>query len=130
MRDRPLVLLLDDEEIFLEIASIKLQTQGFGVVLTHSVPEALARAEEHLPDVILSDIYMPPGPSGWEFALAVRSNPDTKDIKFAFLTSLRDPMVDLTPSERGWVAHELKEVPIFSKIDDMNILDERVRGLL
>jgi two-component system chemotaxis sensor kinase CheA len=130
MRDRPLVLLLDDEEIFLEIASIKLQTQGFGVVIARNVPDALARAEELQPDIILSDIYMPPGPSGWEFALAVRSNPNTKDIKLAFFTSLRDPMVDLARSERAKVMSELKGIPIFSKVDDVEELDKRVRAIL
>jgi CheY-like chemotaxis protein len=130
MRDRPLVLLLDDEEIFLEIATIKLQMNGFGVEVAHSVVEALTRAEELLPDLILSDIYMPPGPSGWDFALAVRSNPKLKDIKFAFFTSLRDPMGELGQGERVRVADLLREIPIFSKTDDVDVLDKRVRGIL
>ena len=130
MRDRPLVLLLDDEEIFLEIATIKLQMSGFGVEVAHTVSEAITRVEELLPDLILSDIYMPPGPNGWEFALAVRSNPITKDIKFAFFTSLRDPMEELSQADRMRITKELKGVPVLSKTDDVDVLDKRVRGLL
>jgi CheY-like chemotaxis protein len=130
MRDRPLVLLIDDEEEFLEIASVKLQADGFETVITHTVPEALSRAEELQPDLILSDIYMPPGPSGWEFALAVRRNPKTQHIKFAFFTSLRDPMGEISRSDRPRVLSELKGIPVFSKMDDVEELDKRVRELL
>ena len=61
MREHPLILLIDDEDNFLEIASVKLQANGFETIIVHTVPEALSKAEELLPDVILSDIYMPPG---------------------------------------------------------------------
>lgn len=130
MRDHPLVLLIDDEEDFLEIASTKLQEDGFETVITHTVSEALIKAEEVQPDLILSDIYMPPGPSGWELALAVRKNPKLQHIKFAFFTSLRDPMMELAASDRPQVMSELQGVPIFSKIDDIEELDKRIRALL
>ena len=128
MRDWLLVLLLDDEEDFLEIAAIKLQTEGFGVVVTHSVSEALARAEELVPDVILSDIYMPPGQNGWEFALAVRRNPKLQSTKFAFFTSLRDPMAELSRSDRERMTDALKNIPVFSKVDDVAELDKKIRA--
>jgi hypothetical protein len=53
-----------------------------------------------------------------------------KDIKLAFFTSLRDPMVDLARSERAKVMSELKGIPIFSKVDDVEELDKRVRAIL
>jgi CheY-like chemotaxis protein len=130
MREKPLILLIDDEDKFLEIASVKLESGGFEVVITHNVNEALSKAAELQPDVILSDIYMPPGPNGWQFALAVRKDPRIKDIKFAFFTSLRDPTMELKPSERSQVLSELKDVPFFSKIDDVDVLDKKVRSLL
>ena len=130
MRDHPLILLIDDEEEFLEIASIKLMAEGFETVITHTVSEALSRAEELQPDLILSDVYMPPGPSGWELALAVKHNPKLKDVRFALFTSLRDPMTELAPGERAKMMIELKGIPIFSKIDDVAELDKRVRAIL
>ena len=130
MRDRPLVLIVDDEEIFLEIATIKLQMSGLAVMTAHTFSEALARAEEFLPDLILSDIYMPPGPDGWKLALAVRENPKMKDIKFAFFTSLRDPMMDLRQEERIEMEKLLKVIPVFSKTEDVGVLDKRVKDLI
>ena len=130
MRDHPLVLLLDDEDDFLEIASVKLQTEGFETIITHSVEEALTRAEETQPDLILSDIYMPPGPNGWEFALTVRSDPKLRNIKFAFFTSLRDPMTDIPQSERSIMLTELHNVPVFSKTDDVDRLGKAIADLI
>ncbi len=130
MRERPLVLLLDDEEDFLEIASTQLRSKGFETVITHSVPEALAKAEELLPDLILSDIYMPPGPNGWDFALAVRQDPKLKDVKFAFFTSLRDPIMELSRSKSAPFLIQLKTIPAFSKTDDVLDLDRKISDLL
>ena len=129
MTEHPLVLLVDDEDDFLEIASMKLHADGFETVITRSIPEALAKAEELQPDLILSDIYMPPGQSGWSLALAVRRDPKLNNTKFAFFTSLRDPLLDLAPHERSQMMNELKGIPIFSKVDDVNDLDKKVRAL-
>lgn len=129
MRDHPLVLLIDDEDDFLEIASVKLQGEGFDTVMTHSVPEALAKAEELQPDLVLSDIYMPPGPSGWEFALAARRNPKLQSIKLAFFTSLRDPMIELGEMERKMATRELNGIRFFSKFD-ISDLSTGVRKLI
>src|ERR1700734_4141988 len=117
MRDHPLVLLIDDEEIFLEIASMKLREDGFEVEITHTVTEALAKAEESLPDLILSDIYMPPGPNGWEFALAVRRDPKLKNTKFAFFSSLRDPQAEIPQAYRAELMSKLSDIAFFSKTD-------------
>jgi CheY-like chemotaxis protein len=130
MRDHPLILLIDDEEDFLEIASVKLQADGFETIITHTISEALSKAEELLPDLILSDIYMPPGPSGWELALEVHRNPRLRSVKFAFFSSLRDPMADVDQSVRVRVMTELKGIPVLSKIDDIEELDKRVKALL
>lgn len=129
MREKPLVLLVDDEEAFLEIASVKLLADGFETAFARGVREALDKAERLLPDLVLSDIYMPPGPSGWELALELRRNPKTREIKIAFFTSLRDPWAELR-HDRKTIAAELGPVPFFSKTDDVEILARRVIDFL
>lgn len=128
-RERPLVLLVDDEEVFLEIASTKLKTEGFLTVVAYTVTDALTKAEELLPDLILSDVYMPPGPNGWEFALEIRRNPKTRNIRFAFFTSLRDPWAELK-KEHASAAQELGRVTFFSKMDDVDHLADLVGKLI
>jgi len=129
MRDKPLVLLVDDEEVFLEIASIKLQADGFETISTRDVRDALEKAERLLPDLVLSDIYMPPGPTGWDLALELRRNPKTRDIKVAFFTSLRDPWAELRGDHKA-IAAELGHVTFFSKTDDVDVLAERVMRII
>lgn len=130
MRERPLILLIDDEQAFLEIATVKLESEGYDTVQTHSGKELLERAMSDLPDLVLSDIYMYPGPSGWECALELRRNPKTKHIKIAFFTSLSDPWLELQAEDREKVATELEGVVFFSKTDDVELLGKRVRDLL
>ncbi len=125
MQEKPLVLVVDDEEVFLEIASMQLHKAGFRTALANNVPDALTKAERLLPDFILSDIYMPPGPSGWELALALRPNPRTSGIKFAFFTSLRDPWMEFR-GDRSVITEELGRVVFVSKMDDVEKLGEKV----
>jgi CheY-like chemotaxis protein len=131
MRAQPLVLLIDDEDEFLEIASRKLQGSGFETFATTDAHEAIAKAEELQPDLVLSDIYMVPGPNGWEVALELHRNPKTRDVKFAFFTTLRDPWLELSMEARTAVAAELGHPPVFlSKIDDVKSLGERINTIL
>jgi len=126
MRERTLVLLVDDEEIFLEIAAMQLRASGFDAEIARGFAEGLSKAESLQPDVILSDIYMPPGPSGWDLAFALYKNPATRDIKFAFFTSLRDPWSELAENQRAIAKAQFSQIRFFSKTGD---LDELVKGM-
>ena len=129
MREKPLVLIVDDEEVFLEIASVKLQASGFETLLANEVQDALVKAETCLPDLVLSDVYMPPGISGFEFALELRRNPRTREIKIAFFTSLRDPWAELRDNRKE-VMKQLGDVVFFSKTDDVDNLAAGVIALV
>jgi two-component system, OmpR family, KDP operon response regulator KdpE len=59
MITKPLVLVADDEPRITKLVSIALQDQGFRVVTAESGEEALRKAEEVRPDVVLLDIVMP-----------------------------------------------------------------------
>lgn len=129
MREKPLVLLVDDEEVFLEIASVQLQSNGFDIQMAHDAEEGLRKAEELAPDLVLSDIYMPPGPNGWELAFELHRNPKTREIRVAFLTSLHDPWAELVNNRRQLLA-ELGAITFLSKTDDVGVLAERVSALM
>ena len=130
MRSKPLVLLIDDEEMFLEIASVKLKSDGFDTIETQDFRDALAKAESLLPDLVLSDIYMAPGPTGWDLALELRRNPKTREIKIAFFTSLRDPWLELKKDKDTVIAELGGHVTFFSKTDDVDILADGVSKLI
>ncbi len=130
MREKPLVLLVDDEEIFLEIVSVKLQASGFDTDSARSAREAVEKAERLLPELVLSDIYMPPGASGWELAFELRENPKTRDIKIAFFTSLRDPWTVAPSDQLDKITSELSNVAIFNKAEDVGFLPAKLSALI
>ena len=59
MSTQPLVLVADDEPRITKLVSMALSDEGFRVVTAAGGEEALAKAEEVRPDIILLDIVMP-----------------------------------------------------------------------
>lgn len=59
MGTQPLVLVADDEPRITKLVSIALAEEGFRVVTADGGEEALRKAEEFRPDIVLLDIVMP-----------------------------------------------------------------------
>src|SRR5512139_217128 len=56
---QPLVLVADDEPRITKLVSMALTAEGFRVVTASGGEEALSRAEDVRPDIVLLDIVMP-----------------------------------------------------------------------
>ena len=59
MSTQPLILVADDEPRITKLVSIALSEEGFRVVTANGGEDALVKAEEVRPDVVLLDIVMP-----------------------------------------------------------------------
>ena len=59
MASQPLVLVADDEPRITKLVAISLSEDGFRVITASNGEEALRKAEEYRPDVVLLDIVMP-----------------------------------------------------------------------
>ena len=129
MRNKPLILIVDDDDSFIEIMSTKLKATGYEVIFAKNEGDARRSAEEFLPDLILMDIHIPLAPSGTDIALAIKQNPKTKDVKIAFLTSLKDPWPGIAGDNKT-VSQELGMADFLEKSDDLNHLMERVKEIL
>ncbi|HYO61685.1 MAG TPA: diguanylate cyclase [Actinomycetota bacterium] len=86
-REKPLVLVVDDDPDLRALAHIQLDDSGFDVIQAGSGLECLALASTHSPDVILLDIMMP-GMNGSEVLTALSGDPVTKDIPVVFVSAL------------------------------------------
>ncbi len=82
------IMVVDDEESILTLVKALLESEGFEVITVSSGEECLERLKTVKPDLILLDMMMP-GMSGRETCERIRANPETKDIKVAFLTVAR-----------------------------------------
>jgi two-component system cell cycle response regulator DivK len=82
---RPLVLIVDDYSDGREMYSEYLQFSGFDVVEAANGIEALERALEAAPDIILMDLALPVM-DGWEATRRLKADPRTAAIPVVALT--------------------------------------------
>ncbi len=128
MRDKPLILLVDDEVNFLEIISTKLKAVGFDVVVAHNAAEAIEGTRKIQPDLVLMDISMP-GETGTDAALTIKQDPEMKDAKIAFLSNLKDPW-PRTTTERETLAKVFGMEEFIDKSADLDVIATRVKAIL
>jgi two-component system, cell cycle response regulator DivK len=88
--DAPLVLVVDDFEDNRAMYVEYLQFQGFRVSEAVNGEEAVARATELLPAVIIMDLSLPVM-DGWEATRRIKNNAKTKHIKVVALTGHAEP---------------------------------------
>ena len=129
MRNPPLILIVDDEPNFREIIGAKLKAAGYDFAVAKDALDGIAKAEQLQPDLILMDIFMPPGQTGTDAALALKQNPKTKDVKIAFLTSVKEPWPAIG-GDRDAIARELGMDDFFDKTEDLETLPQKLWELL
>lgn len=129
MRTKPLILVVDDDGDFLEIITAKLKAAGFDTATARNAEGGIGETEHLLPDLVLMDIHMPPGPTGTDAALTIKQNPKTKDVRVAFLTSLKDPWPSMAGGKQE-VSRELGMEDFLEKTEDLNVLIEKVKEIL
>jgi len=81
------VLVVDDEPYILKILSFKLRLQGMVPFEAAGAEEALRIAREESLDVVLLDISLPAGLSGFEICRALKENPSTSEVPVVMLTA-------------------------------------------
>jgi two-component system, cell cycle response regulator DivK len=82
----PLVLIVDDVDHGREICSEYLEYRGFRVATAADGQEALDKAFELLPDVILMDLSLPKI-DGWEATRRLKNDDRTRAIPVVALTA-------------------------------------------
>jgi len=80
------ILIIDDEPALLLGLAAKIKRQGYHVVTASDGSDGMQKAKEVLPDLILSDVMMPP-PNGFELRRLMGQDPHLASIPFIFLTA-------------------------------------------
>jgi len=88
LREKPLILVVDDQATTIRVMNIMLQPE-YEVCVATSGERAIEVANDQLPDLILLDNMMP-GLSGVETCMALKDDPKTRTIPVIFLTSMDD----------------------------------------
>jgi DNA-binding response OmpR family regulator len=82
----PVILVAEDERDIRELIVITLQIAGFRVVDVPNGEEAVKKATEITPDLILMDVRMPKM-TGFEACKALKREEKTRDIPIIFLSA-------------------------------------------
>ena len=78
-RDRPVVLIADNEPDIVELVRFELEREGYDVLLAANGQQALALALEHEPDLVLVDVHMPKL-DGYEVTRKIREDERLKPV--------------------------------------------------
>ncbi len=98
--DAPLLLVVDDDPVNVELLCELLQAMEYRVEGALDGESALRKAREGRPDLILLDIMMP-GMNGFEVCRQLRAMPETAKIPVVFVTALSDTDDKLRAIEVG-----------------------------
>jgi DNA-binding response OmpR family regulator len=81
-----LILVADDDPVIVRLLQVNFKLEGYDVETAAHGEEALSKARDLQPALILLDVMMP-GVDGWEVARRLKDADDTKDIPVFFLSA-------------------------------------------
>lgn len=99
------ILVLDDERGIRELLMAALRKAGYDARAAASGETALKMIAEKKPRILLSDLILPAGMSGYELIARLRSDPETEDIPILVITGK-----DMTPEDRSFILGQISDV--------------------
>ena len=87
MEESKVILLVDDDLTLREMYDERLKAEGFDIIQASNGDEALRKAKENKPNIILLDIMMPKV-NGFDVLKELKADSDLKDIPVIILTAL------------------------------------------
>ena len=120
------VLIADDEPDILEILKYNLEKENYQVTTAKDGNEALDKARQHQPDLIVLDMMMP-RKNGMEVCELLRAQPQFKDTLIMFLTALSDEATQLRGFSTGADDYVTKPVSTSVFVSKVNALFRRMR---
>jgi len=86
MRDKPVVVVVDDDAMLRTIVEAKLRTRGYHVVQVEDGLKAVEVISTERPDLVVLDSMMP-GTDGLEVMVAIKAVPAIADTPIVMLTA-------------------------------------------
>jgi len=124
MDSKKKILIVDDEEDYLDTTASFLANAGYEVVKTSSGKDATRLAKKEKPDLILLDIKMP-GVDGSLTTDLLKNDLSTRDIPIIYLSSLVD---ETEVEEDGHImGSRIGDLHFISKSQSSDKLFETVR---
>jgi len=119
-----LILLVDDNEMNLDMLSRRLERRGFNVVSATDGRQALTKAYETRPDLILLDMSLPEI-SGIEVAKVLRKNVETSETPIIALTAYATDVDRRRALEAGCDDYDTKPVDLARLLVKIEMLSSK-----
>ncbi len=119
------ILIVDDDEDVLLIVQTILDNAGYTAVLARNGRDAVEKAIEGQPDLILLDVMMPEL-SGWEVCTTLKSAPETRQIPIAMLTvksEIRDLITGMQVGADDYITKPFTRKKLLTTV--RRLLDEK-----
>jgi twitching motility two-component system response regulator PilH len=97
----------------MELICNYLREGGYSVISTNDAKDAMLKAEQQKPDVVITDVVMP-GMSGLELCRSLKKNPATQKLPIVVCTSKNQDLDRMWAMKQGADAYVVKP---FSKED-------------
>jgi len=117
----PRILIVDDENDFIELLQYKLAGHGYELIVANDGVHALSQARTLKPHLILLDILLP-DLDGLSVCEILRRQPGTKRIPIIFMSALSGDVTRRTAT--------MQADDFFTKPLDLNRLEKRIGELL
>ena len=101
------ILVIDDNSYMRKLLESRLKANNFEVLLAENAKEALDKAQNHTPDLILLDISMPKV-DGFQIGEKLKDNDKTRPIPIIFVTARGQEEEILKATKIGAVSYVIK----------------------
>jgi CheY-like chemotaxis protein len=115
------LLLADDSVTIQKVVNISFASEDVTLVTVDNGDDALERAKETRPDLILADVVMP-GKNGYEVCEAIKADPDLAHIPVLLLTGTFEAFDEERASRAGAAGHVAKPFEAQTLVNQVNRL--------
>jgi CheY-like chemotaxis protein len=120
------LLLADDSVTIQKVVGISFANEDVVLLTVDNGDDAVARAAEARPDIILADVVMP-GKTGYEVCQAIKANPELSHIPVLLLTGTFEAFDEDLAGQVGAEGHITKPFEAQALVDQVNELLARAQ---
>jgi two-component system alkaline phosphatase synthesis response regulator PhoP len=117
MKQRPKILLVDDDVDLVKVMSGALESKAYEVIVAYNGQEGLEKARKEKPDLVVLDVLMPVA-DGFTFADQFRKDPSLAKIPVLALTSFSEALGQPFPFEvTEYIMKPIKPRDLVAKVE-------------
>jgi len=118
MKQRPRILLVDDDVDLIKVMSGVLESKAYEVIVAYNGQEGLEKARKEKPDLVVLDILMPVA-DGFTFADQFRRDPALAKVPVLVLTCLSESLGQPFPFEVSeYIVKPIKPRDLVAKVEE------------